>query len=74
MGGYYYTTDQGDTWDYIAWKVYGNEYRMEDMLSAPENYELLETLIFSAEQKVWCPYIDDEEVDDGVPEWRSEDE
>lgn len=70
MGGYYYTTDLGDTWDLIAWKVYGNEYRMEDLLKAPENYDLLETMIFSIDQKVWCPYIDEEEVEDGTPDWR----
>ena len=25
MGGYIYRTKQGDMWDYIAWKVYGDE-------------------------------------------------
>lgn len=74
MGGYYYTTDLGDTWDYISWKVYGNEYHMEDLTRAPENYKLLEVLVFSADQKVWCPYIEEEEVDDTTPEWRLEDE
>lgn len=70
MGGYYYTTDLGDTWDYIAWKVYGNEYHVKEMLAATENHRLLEILVFSADEKVWCPYIEEEEVDDTTPEWR----
>ena len=72
MGGYYYTAKQGDTWDYIAWIVYGNEYHMEEMMRAPENYYMLTTFIFSAGDKVWCPYIEEEDVDDTQPEWRSE--
>ena len=29
MGGYYWTTKEGDMWDLIAWKVYGDESRVD---------------------------------------------
>lgn len=73
MGGYYYTAKQGDTWDYIAWVVYENEYRMEEMMCAIENYDILTTFIFSAGDKVWCPYIEEDDTEDEEPDWRSDD-
>lgn len=76
MGGYWYTTKEGDTWDYIAWVVYGDEYKMDVLMSAQENYGIIEEYIFSAGVKVWCPEIeadtDDEEEADEVPDWREE--
>ena len=76
MGGYYYTTAQGDMWDYIAWKVYEDESFIQTLLSADENRELLETYIFSAGIKVWCPYVevDDTNEEEEVPDWRTENE
>lgn len=72
MGGRYYITDAGDTWDYIAWRVYGNENYLGIIMEQPENAPLLLTTIFSAGEKVWCPEIEEEEVDDDVPDWRDE--
>lgn len=72
MGGYYYTTKAGDMWDYIAWKVYGEERFIETLLLAKENRELVYIYIFSAGTKVWCPYVEEEDVDDEEPYWRSE--
>lgn len=51
MGGYYYTTKTGDMWDYIAWKVYGDERRMEILLRAEENAALIDVYMFSAGEK-----------------------
>ena len=45
MGGYYYTTEQGDMWDFIAWKVYKNEKMIETLMKAEENRKLLDIYI-----------------------------
>lgn len=70
MGGYYYTTKAGDMWDYIAWKVYGDEMRIETLLQAEENRDLITTYIFSAGIKVWCPKVEDEGSASNLPPWR----
>lgn len=66
-----YTTVQGDTWDSIAFKVYGDEFRAQQLLQAWENIELLEYQIFPAGIAVFCPVIleEDESLGD-LPEWR----
>ena len=71
MGGYYYTTKAGDMWDYIAWVVYGDEKQMELLLQAEENALLIETYIFSAGIKVWCPQIAGTGTTEYLPPWRS---
>lgn len=73
MGGYFYTTKEGDMWDYIAWKVYGSESYMETLLQAKENLDLIEEYIFPAGASVWCPYVEEGEIDD-TPEWTQDTE
>jgi len=72
MGGYYYTTNEGDTWDYIAWKVYGDEYRMPTLTGAEENWQLVVdgNYMFSSGVKVWCPYIEKTKTSSDIPAWR----
>ena len=41
-----YTTKQGDMWDAIAKKLYGDEYLMQDLIEA--NPDHVTTVIFSA--------------------------
>ncbi|WP_094607729.1 hypothetical protein SPSIL_009090 [Sporomusa silvacetica DSM 10669] len=41
-----YTTKQGDMWDSIAKKLYGDEYLMQDLIEA--NPDHVTTVIFSA--------------------------
>lgn len=41
-----YTTIQGDTWDLIAYKLYGSEKYMKNLIEA--NWPLLEVLVFSS--------------------------
>ena len=72
MGGCYYTTKQGDMWDYIAWVVYGNEQMVEVLLNAEENREIMETYIFSAGVKVWCPAGIETSALEGRPPWRDD--
>ncbi len=73
LGGYLYTTRQGDMWDYIAHQVYGDEYQVGVLLSA--NQELLGTYIFSAGCQVWCPVVETvDEEDENIPSWRDEED
>lgn len=70
MGGFYYTTQSGDMWDFIAWKVYGTEMMIGTLMEAKENIDILETYIFESGVKVWCPYVNSEEIEDESPDWR----
>ncbi|MCM1058311.1 MAG: tail protein X [Firmicutes bacterium] len=70
MGGYYYTTKQGDMWDYIAWKVYNNEKLIGELLNAEENREIMSTYIFSAGVKVWCPEVTEQTAESSMAPWR----
>ena len=70
MGGYYYTTKQGDMWDYIAWKVYNNEKMIEKLLNAEENRKIMDIYIFSAGVKVWCPEMEEQIAANDLAPWR----
>lgn len=70
MGGYYYTTKQGDMWDYIAWKVYKNEKMIEVLLKAEENREIMTTYMFSAGVRVWCPEVAEKAAPTDIAPWR----
>lgn len=70
MGGFYYETKQGDMWDYIAWKVYGDERRCRLLWEAEENRQYLAVYLFSAGVRIWCPYIEEDTDEDEAPEWR----
>lgn len=51
-----YTTRAGDTWDIIAYRVYGDEFRMSDLQAA--NPDLLGTVVFSAGVVLSVPTIE----------------
>lgn len=70
MGGCYYTTKQGDMWDYIAYLIYGDEYKMSVLLEA--NPQWIDVYIFDAGIKLWCPELSISEESEGesVPDWR----
>lgn len=73
LGGYYYITKQGDMWDYIAYQVYGDEFKVPVLWES--NPEHLETYIFDAGCRIWCPEIDNEnEEDEGIPDWRDDED
>lgn len=50
-----YTTIQGDMWDLIAYKVYGSEVYMTELLEANEKYK--EMAVFPAGLTLTCPDI-----------------
>ena len=77
MGGFTYTTKQGDMWDYIAWRVYGDESLV--YLLYRENPKYLDTFIFDEGVKLYCPEDEDDEdaeedALDGVSDEGDEDE
>lgn len=49
-------TRQGDTWDILAKKIYGNELFMEELIKA--NIHFRKTVIFSAGVVLNVPEID----------------
>nr|DAT60407.1 MAG TPA: tail protein [Caudoviricetes sp.] len=67
-----YTTIQGQTWDQIAYEVYGNEYMCDKIMDL--NREKLDIFIFPAGVKLMLP---DEEniirqsVLSDYPTWRA---
>lgn len=63
-----YTTIQGDTWDNIALKVYGEERHADYLME--NNYPFLETLVFSAGTVLNTPALP-EERDGDLPPWRT---
>lgn len=64
-----YTTIQGDTWDGIAYKLYGDEKYMKNLIEA--NWSFADILVFSAGVELVVPEITDEEKDDdNLPIWR----
>ena len=63
-----YTTEQGDMWDSIAHKLYGNADRMDVLIAA--NPELREIYIFSAGVELNVPDIETNETSSGLPSWK----
>lgn len=66
-----YKTIQGDTWDLIAYKLFGSEKYMKNLIEA--NWPLLDVLIFSPGIELTVPDIP-EEQDDDLPFWRNDGE
>lgn len=64
-----YVTQQGDTWDLISYKLYGEERRMKNLIEA--NWPLLDVLVFSSGTEITVPNIP-EETDADLPFWRAE--
>lgn len=65
-----YTTQQGDTWDSISFKIFGDEKYMKYLCEA--NWPLLDTMTFSSGTVLNVPDIP-EEADEDAPFWRAGD-
>lgn len=65
-----YTTIQGDTWDLIAYKLWGSEYLLPLLFDA--NPKQATTIIFSAGVMLNVPIIEDETDEVDRPEWFDE--
>ena len=62
-----YVTLQGDTWDLIAYKVYGNELYADRLMS--ENIQYIGVWVFGAGTVLNIPEITEDE-DTELPPWR----
>ena len=64
-----YTTVQGDTWDLIAFRVYGDESLANVLMES--NYPYLDFFVFPEGIELNVPEVTISEDDDfEVPEWR----
>ncbi len=68
MGGIIYKTKQGDMWDYIAWKVYGDEAYVNVLYNANPKY--LKVFIFEDGCEIICPVISAGSDTADAPDWR----
>lgn len=66
-----YYTEQGDTWDKIAYNELGDEKYMEQLIKA--NWSLITVLVFSAGTKITIPDLTEKQTED-LPPWRSDDD
>ena len=62
-----YITKQGDTWDLIAYRVYGNEKYMTQLIEANTQYR--EVVFFSANIRLVVPSIKTP-IPERLPPWR----
>lgn len=62
-----YKTVQGDTWDGIAFKLYGSEYLMIDLMDA--NAAQIDTAIFSAGVLLNVPEVETP-IPATLPPWK----
>lgn len=66
-----YITTQGDTWDGIAFKVYGNEKVFNYLLA--ENTKYLDIIVFPANIELVIPDLDLVSImgtNEDLPSWR----
>ena len=67
-----YTTVQGDTFDSIAFWLYGDEKYMKELIEA--NWDKADVLVFDSGVEILAPDIYEESEDEELPFWRTEDE
>ncbi len=63
-----YTTIAGDTWDGVAYKVYGDEKLVGYLMDV--NTEHLETVIFSGGIQLAVPELPEENKVNNLPPWK----
>lgn len=64
-----YITVLGDTWDVIAYKIWGKESYAMELVAA--NLDYVETIIFSAGVKLKIPTINQtDNSDSSLPPWK----
>lgn len=64
------TTVQGDTWDTIAKRVYGDTLRTQELMEARENVRLLDIQVFPDGVTIATPEVEERPVTYDLPEWR----
>jgi len=66
-----YTTIQGDAWDLISFKLFGDEKYMRYLIEA--NWDYADVLVFSSGTVLNVPELP-EEPDEDLPFWREDDD
>lgn len=69
MKGKTYTTIQGDAWDAIAYKVYGDESYTGWLMQ--HNLSLLDTFVFGAGVVLNTPDLPEGDTSTDAPIWRT---
>lgn len=64
-----YTTRQGDTWDKIAYQVYGSEQYAGWLMQ--NNFSRLDIFVFNAGVLLNTPPLPEKSSGTGLPVWRS---
>lgn len=65
-----YTTQQGDAWDAIAYKVYGDERCVGWLMQ--NNFPLLDIFVFGAGVILQTPPLPENNKTTNLPIWRAE--
>lgn len=65
-----YTTQQGDAWDGIAFRVYGAEKYTGFLMQA--NFKHLDTFVFDAGVVLQTPALPEDAEESAAPFWRAE--
>jgi phage tail protein X len=63
-----YVTVQGDMWDSISYKLYGNSKHLPALIQA--NLAHKNTFIFPAGVELTVPEVDSSSVSSSVPPWK----
>lgn len=63
-------TTQGDTWDTLARRAYGDEKKAQALMEARDNLGLLDQQIFPGGIRIAVPELPEETQDSSLPEWR----
>ncbi|MBD5112689.1 MAG: phage tail protein [Ruminococcaceae bacterium] len=66
-----YTTIQGDMWDSIAYKLYGDVNRVDVLIAANPQHRKI--YIFSAGIELEIPDIEENTTPSGLPPWKISD-
>lgn len=67
-----YVTSMGDTWDLVAYKVYGDEKYAEYLMAQNQSLELLETVVFDAGTTLSTPALPSTvQGNNAAPPWRA---
>lgn len=67
-----YITKQGDTWDLLAYHLWGSEYLMTDLVEANQKYR--HYIIFPSGIELVVPDIDVDLDSEDIPEWLEDDD
>lgn len=67
-----YITAQGDTFDSIAFWLYGDEKFMKELIEL--NWKYADVLVFDSDTLLYCPDVADEDDDEDLPFWREEED